>query len=258
MQKYSSTGNTFAIFDNMQSQYDMADDSHWKSLAQREQVDGVIFLEPPRNGTADYRMRYLNADGKEAEMCGNGARALGVFIRECNPSVAAPFRIETGSGVCEVIATEPLPSLRMPGGRDMDAIDISDLFPARSSLYLVCGVPHAVFFVTDVQDVDIMSVAPSIRHHSRFSHGVNVNFVQVLGIGRIATRVYERGVERETLSCGTGAAASALSCARLLSWGGTIHILTPGGELDVFLSSDEDADLLLAGSVKKMETIPPC
>ena len=233
MQKYSSTGNTFAIFGDTVPRHDISDHHAWKSLAQREKVDGIIFLESPHRTTTDYRMRYLNADGKEAEMCGNGVRALGVFISRENPSASPPFRIETKNGVCEVVATAPLPSIRMPEGEDMGALDISDLFPANRSLYMVCGVPHAIFFVTDVRDVDIMRVAPPISRHPRFPQGTNVNFVQIMEPGRIATRVYERGVERETLSCGTGAAAAALACLRLLSWSGEINILAPGGELTV-------------------------
>ena len=258
MQKYSSTGNTFAIFDNMQRQHNLSDRARWKSTAHREQVDGIIFLEPPKDSAADYRMRYLNRDGGEVEMCGNGLRALGVFIQQCHPSTAAPFKIETGSGVCEVLATEPVPSLRMPTGKDTGAIELSDLFPANQSLYLVCGVPHAVFFVTDVRDVDIMAVAPSISRHPRFSEGTNVNFIQILGPGRIAARVYERGVEGETLSCGTGASASALACAQLLSWSGTIDVLTPGGELGVQLPSNKGGNLILSGHVAQMEDASPC
>ena len=251
MQKYSSTGNTFIIFDNTLYRHNVSDKEYWQILAHREQVDGVIFLEPPQSSSVNYRMRYLNADGREVEMCGNGVRALGVFIQEQYPSIPLPFRIETESGICEVIATEPLPSLRMQKEKDVGAIDISDLFPSSHSLHLVCGVPHAIFFVTDVQDVDIPKVAPPISRHPRFSRGTNVNFVQILGPERIAARVYERGVERETLSCGTGATACALACARLLSWGHTIEILTPGGELSVRLSPKDG--LLLSGKVNMME-----
>ena len=256
MQKYSSTGNTFAIFDNTRYSHNISDYNCWKKLARKEQVDGIIFLESSQHPDADFKMRYLNADGKEVDMCGNGARALGIFIRQEYPSVSLPYGIETGDGICEIVATHPLPCLHMPGGRDIDTLDISDLFPASLSLYLVCGVPHAIFFVTDVRDVNIAKVAPPIARHPRFSHGVNVNFVQILETGRIASRVYERGVERETLSCGTGASASAIACLRLLLWRDKIEILTPGGELTVRFSP-QNHHLLLAGRVVRMEGTAP-
>ena len=254
MQKYSSTGNTFAIFDNTHAGHDTSDEKNWQKVAQREQVDGVIFLESSSHPSADFKMRYLNADGREAEMCGNGARALGIFIQKQNPSSSPPYKIETGSGLSEIVSTNPVPTLRMPGAKEVGTLDISDLFPATHSLYLVCGVPHAIFFVTDVRDIDIPKVAPPIAQHFRFSQGVNVNFVQPLQKGRIATRVYERGVERETLSCGTGASASALACAHLLSWREKIEVLTPGGKLTVQLSS-QNPHLLLSGKVTPMEQL---
>ena len=254
MQKYSSTGNTFAIFRNTPTLTDISDKGYWSELARREGVDGVIFLETSHRNDADFKMRYLNADGGEAAMCGNGVRALGVFIRQHSPTAPLPFRIETGGGICRIVATVPLPCLDMPGGRDLGTLDISDLFPAPLSLHLVCGVPHAVFFVTDVRDVDMAGIAPAISRHPRFSQGTNVNFVQVLGKGRIAARVYERGVEGETLSCGTGASACALACAGLLGWNGPVEVLTRGGELTV---SPEGKRLRLSGRVVPLKVGTP-
>ena len=159
-------------------------------MAQQEGVDGVIFLE---RSAENFQMRYLNADGNEVAMCGNGARALGPFIQRQHPTAPLPFRLQTGHGLCEIVSTNPLPCLRMPGGSSIGVLDIGDLFPANHSLFLVCGVPHAIFFVNDVQGVDIPRLAPPLAHHPRFAQGTNVNFVQILQPGRIAARVYERG-----------------------------------------------------------------
>ena len=111
------------------------------------------------------------------------------------------------------------------------------------------------FFVTDVRDVDIPELAPPIARHPRFSQGVNVNFVQPLQRGRIAARVYERGVERETLSCGTGASASALACAHLLSWRNEIEVLTPGGQLIVQFFAKKSPSAALRRSEPSGETM---
>ena len=224
--------------DNRNKDYRLEDVSRWKSLAKEEEVDGILFLEYPTLETeAEFRMRYLNADGHEADMCGNGLRALGVFIGELLDRKGITFKVQTEDGIYHVFNGK-LPKVEMRKACDIGIIDIDDLFPGEKSLYLRCGVPHAVFFVLDVQGVNLPQTAPAISGDPRFRKGVNVNFVQILSSNEIAIRTYERGVERETLSCGTGAVASALACTILFSPQESINISSLGGELKVIFSPD--------------------
>lgn len=175
-------------------------------------ADGVIAILPPPSGSAHFVMVYFNADGSRGEMCGNGARCAVVLAHHLGmtPTEEIQFETDAGSYRAELVA----------GGSRIWFPDIDDL-PREVSLtgtarpvgkadFLLCGVPHAVIFVEE--DLDLLEVyeaGRAIRHDPAFSPaGTNVNFAQLVGGDTIHVRTYERGVEVETLACGTGSVAT--------------------------------------------------
>lgn len=206
--------------------------------------DGVLFISP--SDIADVRMRLFQPDASEAEMCGNGIRCLAKYAFDNNYTKTKLFKVETLAGVLTVRAgydNEGNFSATIDMG--VPAYDAASI-PATGSGDFVAeiegmtvyaantGVPHAVIFVDDVEALDLDAVAPKIRHNSVFPKGTNVNFVQVTGPSAITIRTFERGVEGETLSCGTGSTASALISAKIGKVSGdVVHVDTVGGPLDI-------------------------
>lgn len=207
-------------------------------------ADGVLFISPSQE--ADVRMRLFQPDASEAEMCGNGIRCLAKYAFDQDYAKTRSFTVETLAGVLTVQAgydTEGDFTATIDMGvpvYDAAAIpaegsgDFAKEIDGMTVHAVNTGVPHAVIFVPDVEAVDIGAVAPKIRHHRLFPKGTNVNFVQVTGPSEITIRTFERGVEGETLSCGTGSTASALIAAKTGKvTGGLIHVETVGGPLDI-------------------------
>ena len=200
-------------------------------------ADGVLFLSgSPRT---DLGMRLIQPDGSEAEMCGNGIRCLAKYAWD-RGYVGEQFDVETLAGIIPVQLREEDGSfwakVNMGQPRfDRPSIPASgsgELLEERMGDYAVSavntGVPHAVVIVDDL-DLDIMDMAPSIRHNSLFLEGANVNFVK---LGRnLEIRTFERGVEGETLSCGTGSVAAASVARRLGLAGDEVVVQTRGGPL---------------------------
>ena len=209
--KYHGAGNDFVIFDDRNLKFPLEDQKFIEHLCEHRLgvgADGVILLQPSEK--ADFRMRIFNADGKEAAQCGNGLRCLVDFIKQMgHPSQT--LSIETQERIVPCSWNNNQISV------DLGAyIWAHDNFPIDSfSLQLVdTGVPHAVAFVKDLALQDFTSIASKIRYHEAFApQGANVNFAQMKS-GKIYTRTYERGVEEETLACGTGAAAVAVAAMK--------------------------------------------
>ena len=240
--KMSGTGNDFIIADNRggripeESKADLA-----RALCRRRTsvgADGLLLLE--MSDAADVRMRIFNPDGSEPEMCGNGSRCLAHFarsIRAAGPEMtietrAGIIRAKVGGEVARVELTRPggLASrgeLEFAGGR-------------REVLFANTGVPHAVVFVDDLEAADVRGWGRALRHHDEFAPaGANANFVRIESAGRIAVRTYERGVEDETLACGTGVTASALASAWREGWDSPVTVrVRSGEELDVHFRGD--------------------
>ena len=193
-------------------------------------ADGIITLE----GTNELpRMRYYNADGGEAEMCGNGARCFSRFTAHLLglSSGILSFRTEAG-----ILASELLPGdrvrLRMSEPHSLQlAHSLRALDRDLEVHSLNTGVPHAVTFVQNLEETPVFELGRALRQHQRFSpSGTNVNFVQVLSPGFLAVRTFERGVEDETLACGTGVVASALIHHYLTKAPPPISVLVRGGD----------------------------
>jgi len=171
---------------------------------------GVLVLE--KSKTSDYKMRIINADGSEAEMCGNGARCMAVHIASHLKPKKLLFGMETLAG--EILAETQGEVARVRLSNPKDYMPELNLTVANQKLqvhHIDTGVPHTIVFVDGLQEVDVDSLGRLIRNHPRFApRGTNVNFVERAREGMVAVRTYERGVEAETQACGTGAVASAL------------------------------------------------
>jgi diaminopimelate epimerase len=176
-------------------------------------------------------MRYFNADGGEAEMCGNGARC---FARFANKVAGEKTRIsfETPAGVISAELKGDLVTLRMTEPTDLRLnVDLPIATENQMVHFINSGVPHVVIPVGKIDDADVLREGAAIRHHKMFSpNGTNVNFIEKRGPNTIAIRTYERGVEDETLACGTGIVASALIFAASEKSTSPITVLARGGD----------------------------
>jgi len=205
-------------------------------------ADGVLFVQ--RSKVADARFRYFNSDGSEAEMCGNGIRCFCRYIVEEGYAEEGRVRVETLRGVVEldvwfdgewwVRVDMGVPRF----GREVPAVDDVwgreiEFNGVSYKVYAVnVGVPHAVIFVDDL-DFDVLKPGRFIRSHPLFPEGVNVNFAKIESRRRVYVRTYERGVEDETLSCGTGSCAVAVVGHRLGLLERDVEVVTRGGVLRV-------------------------
>lgn len=252
--RYSATGNTFLIFNNLTGELSNVPSKRLGEIATNHEVDGLLFLEEPKNGNSDFHMRYVNADGGEVEMCGNGARSIIHFAKEVaglTPKNKNRFIFSTLNSLYEGQAEEDYP-VKMTEIKDWDAIDVSDLFESNYSYYMNTGVPHAIYEVKKLDDLNLQEAGSKIRYDKRFERGTNANFFEIKEQGVVNMRTYERGVEGETQSCGTGATATALSLAKLKGWPSPIQVNVPGGKL--IISFNEDfSEVFLKGPVVLLE-----
>ncbi len=245
--KYSANGNDFILLDNFNGQLPVGDVALWQKLCTRRTgvgADGVLFIE--KSEQADFHLRYLNADGAEVSMCGNGARAMSdYFYHHINQKNS--FTFSTINALYKVVIENETPFICMSELYDLDKIEIGDLFESSSFSYLNTGVPHCVYEVQNIDSLDVMSIGKRIRNDDRFVGGVNVNFYE-LKPDHILIRTYERGVEAETLSCGTGTVACAHHILKNKKME-TLKFISPGGELFVKVVNNH---LFYGGEVKKI------
>jgi diaminopimelate epimerase len=192
-------------------------------------ADGVIFIEKSRR--ADFRWRFYNADGSRAEMCGNGGRCAARFAAERNIARRV-LGFETDAGLVRAEVKGRTVKLQMTPPHGF-ALSRTLTLGGRKIAYsfLNTGVPHAVLFVPDLSKIDLMGTGRGIRMHRVFApRGTNVDFVQVKG-GTVWIRTYERGVEGETLACGTGAVAAGILSAAHGYTRPPVPVRTRGGEM---------------------------
>ncbi len=231
--KMSGSGNDFIVIDNRNQHMDGIDlDKFITTVCQRKMsvgADGLILIES--SDRADFRWRFYNSDGSRAEMCGNGARCAARFA-VLNGIAEQTLSFETDAGIVsgEVNAERAKVKMPKPTNLRLDyPIELADGQVTVSSINT--GVPHAVIMQETVENVDVVGIGSAIRYHEAFAPaGTNVNFICQSGAGTLEIRTYERGVEDETLACGTGAIASALVAATKLDWTSPINLLTRGGE----------------------------
>jgi diaminopimelate epimerase len=233
--KYQGTGNDFIIFDNREGNISLST-SQINHLCNRKfgiGADGLMLLN--RADGYDFEMKYYNADGKESTMCGNGGRCLTKFAFDRGIK-KEKYRFIAVDGEHEAkLVKKDWVELKMK--------DVTGITYHNGDSILNTGSPHLVTNVPDGKAVDVYKEGHAIRYNKEFEkEGINVNFVEVRNHDKIIVRTYERGVEDETLSCGTGVTASALVSAHNESGFNRIEVETLGGNLAVeFVKTGEDS-----------------
>lgn len=261
--KMNGAGNDFVMLDNRDQSLQLSGADIAKLCDRNRGVgaDGLLAVEPAE-AEGDYRMRYYNADGGEAEMCGNGARCFARFVDKIAARDGAPVKFETIAGMVggdfegdqvKITLSEPF-DLKLGATIDIDGNE-------HTVHSVNTGVPHAVLVVNDLEEIDIRGEGSAVRHHEHFAPaGTNVNFQLVLSPDTIAIRTYERGVEDETLACGTGMVANAIIHHLLTGSEPPISVQVRGGDtLKVAWEKDGDnyknvtltgpADFVFEGSI---------
>ncbi len=231
--KYSGNGNDFVVLDHPQI---LLTPELIQKICNRHfgvGADGVLVLSDDK--IADGRMQIFNADGSEAEMCANGLRSLVTYLDRKLNHPKDVYNIQTMNALYSVKRRGDFFALEMSELKEKNIYDLSSFVEFKNKFFINTGVPHIVFLSHDVKDIDIKKKGSYYRHHSLFPRGTNVNFVEILDEQkqRVYVRTYERGVEDETLSCGTGLVAAAIALSQWLGWSGEITLETLGGKQKV-------------------------
>jgi diaminopimelate epimerase len=250
--KMNGAGNDFVLIDNRAGEVQLSPEQIAKICDRHRGVgaDGILLIEPATN-SADFRMRYYNSDGGEAEMCGNGARCFARFAEKI-AGAGKDLSFETPAGIIAAHLHGELVTLKMSEPTDLQ-LDVTLVVgnETRKVHFINTGVPHVVVPVVNIEEVDVLREGAAIRLHEMFApRGANVNFLKRGGGNKIAIRTYERGVENETLACGTGVVASALIFATTEKTDGPIGVVVRGGsELSVDFRRDGErfTDVTLTG-----------
>lgn len=231
--KMNGAGNDFVLLDNRTHALQL-DGAAIARICDRHRgvgADGVLILEPAENG-ADHRMRYYNADGGEAEMCGNGARCFARYAKQV-AGANGDVSFETPAGVirAEFVASDRVRIEMVTPTHFSPNLALTVEGVTHTVHAINTGVPHACVFVEDLAHAPVVRLGRALRQHSEFApKGSNANFIAVLGPQAISIRTYERGVEDETLACGTGVTASALIHATVSDAASPIEVTVRGGD----------------------------
>lgn len=236
--KYQGTGNDFILLDNRKNIYDGITSSQVKELCDRHfgiGADGVMLLNTKEG--YDFEMIYYNADGNAGSMCGNGGRCIVKFASILGiKKKEYTFLATDGAHVAEMDLDKEV-SLKMQ--------DVNNVEFLLNYYLLNTGSPHYVKNVKNVAGIDVVAEGRKIRNSKEFAvKGVNVNFVEIISDDEIFVRTYERGVEDETLSCGTGVTASALISAHNDKGFNRVEVKTPGGNLNVEFEKISDTEFI--------------
>ena len=225
--KYQGTGNDFIILDNRRNNNDNITAREVNFLCHRRfgiGADGLMLLN--EKAGFDFEMKYFNSDGNPSSMCGNGGRCIVRF--------ASTIGIRKSKYHFDAVDGEHEAEIDLNGDVRLKMKDVNDVEYSFSHYVLNTGSPHYVKNVPDIQDVDVVEEGRDIRNSREFEkEGINVNFIEVLDDDTIYVRTYERGVEDETLSCGTGVTASALVSAHNDNGFNRVEVKTKGGKLSV-------------------------
>jgi len=232
--KYQGTGNDFIMIDNRDEKFPRENYDLVARLCHRRfgiGGDGLILLEQDRD--TGFGMVYYNADGKEGSLCGNGGRCFVAFARDLGLIVdKMVFRAADGNHEAHIAGNKV--SLQMQ--------DVSDIKQRPNAIFLDTGSPHHVQLVEDLPNFEVYKEGARLRYGLYGQTGSNINFVEPLENKAFAVRTYERGVEDETLSCGTGVTAVALAMHSMKKLeGNQADISTPGGKLQVTFSENGDS-----------------
>lgn len=242
--KMNGAGNDFVMIDNRSGNF-IYDKNRIAQLCDRHRgvgADGLIAAESPKGHDAHLKMRYFNADGSEAEMCGNGARCFSRFgARLLRLENDITFETLAGTLTAQLLGDLVKLAMSQPHSLLLDQELVAAATPLKVHS-LNTGVPHAVIFQTDLDATDVRTLGSGIRYHSHFApKGTNANFVRIDSPDTISVRTYERGVEDETLACGTGVVASALLHHILHGAPSPIFVAVRGGDtMQVSFESQND------------------
>lgn len=232
--KYQGTGNDFVMIDDRNLTFPQQNQQLIAHLCDRRfgiGADGLILLQNAAG--YDFRMVYFNADGREGSMCGNGGRCAVRFAQFLGLFETNTFFIAV-DGEHHATADEKVISLKM--------MNVSDINQQKDFDFMNTGSPHYVTYVDDIEKTEVFAEGRKIRYSEQFVGGTNVNFVQQINENTLYVRTYERGVEDETYSCGTGVTACALSAHLRFNLSSPVNIITKGGNLQVAFSKSSDAN----------------
>ncbi len=257
--KYQGTGNDFIIIDDRGEKFPFENASLINSLCEQKfgiGADGLILLR--KSATHDFKMLYANSDGKPSTMCGNGGRCIVAFAKQLG-LIEEQTSFEATDGIHQAIIKNNFVELKMNDVEEVNQLN-NNVFEANT------GSPHLVWFVVSTDEYDVVDTGRSIQTMPEYPKGINVNFVEMLedtsaaetNFLQLNIRTYERGVENETLSCGTGATASAicaLSKRKKIEGNYAVTLFTLGGELVVkcnMLSYSSFSNIWLCGPAEKV------
>jgi diaminopimelate epimerase len=239
--KYQATGNDFILIDNRKLTFPALDNALIARLCHRRfgiGADGLMLLQ--QHPEYDFEMVYFNADGNLGSFCGNGSRSIVKF--------AERLGLATGS-TCFLASDGVHEATILKNGVRVKMSDVNKLIPTEFGLFLNTGSPHVVIAVDAIEYLDVDSLGKKVRHDPIFSPGgTNVNFAKFEG-DKVLVRTFERGVEAETLSCGTGVVASAIAAAER-GFLTPVKVVTPGGNLEVSFLRNENhySEIWLSGN----------
>lgn len=254
--KMSGAGNDFIIIDNRASAVDVKEFHPLIPRICRRKMsvgaDGFILIE--LSDTVDFKWRFFNSDGSRAEMCGNGARCAARFAY-LNDIAGSRMAFETDAGIIEAIVTGDTVKVQMTEPKDLKLDYSISLKNGPLNLCSVnTGVPHAVVAVEDPDNFDVVGVGREIRYHEAFQPaGTNANFIGTSDDGTLIIRTYERGVEDETLACGTGSVAAALVANAMIGKESPLALrMRSGAILTIHFAKQGDryADIYMEGDAR--------
>jgi diaminopimelate epimerase len=231
--KMNGAGNDFVLIDDRAQKLKPAGRQIARICDRHAGVgaDGLIILLPCASGRADWAWDFYNSDGSNAEMCGNGARCFARFVQKLTGAQNG-ITFETRAGIISAGFDGERVAVSLTPPRDLRLNQTVCLRDGEIAVHSVdTGVPHAVIYVPDADQAMVQSLGAEVRGHARFApRGTNVNFVQLLGGNAIRARTYERGVEGETLACGTGVTAAALISAEVHHLTSPVRVRVQGGD----------------------------
>lgn len=252
--KIVASGNDFVVIDNREQviKDPIAFTKKVCALHTGVGADGILLFEKSKK--ASFKMRIINSDGSEAEACGNGFRCIALYAKKIL-GFASEFKFESLSGMIEAKVhsnNRVRVQLITPHGLNENEIHVNG--HRLHYAFINTGVPHAVIFTDNAKKIDVQSLGKAIRYHEAFQpKGTNVNFVEIQGKNLIRVRTYERGVEAETLACGTGSTASSIISALNGYVKTPVQVKTSGGEVltvDFTLSGKKISNVTLEGEVQ--------
>ncbi len=244
--KMHGLGNDFMVLDlvTQEVEFDAVNVRAWSDRRTGIGFDQLLVVEPPNDPRADFWYRIYNADGSEAEQCGNGARCIATFVKHARLSPKTELTLQTAGGMIatRLMDTKVQVDMGVPSTAPdtipftVDAEALSYRVESASGCHEVTpvsiGNPHGVLFVEDIGQADVAAIGPALTSHPRFPEGANIGFCQVVDDAFIRLRVFERGVG-ETRACGTGACAAVVACRLHGLVQQTVKVSLPGGKVRV-------------------------